>query len=64
MHLIPTNEEVITMLRQTGALREGHFEYPSGMHTDEYLQVALAFRYYEFAKILSVGVRPIPRSGQ
>jgi orotate phosphoribosyltransferase len=56
MHLIPTNEEVITMLRQTGALREGHFEYPNGMHTDEYLQVALAFRYYEFAKILSVGL--------
>ncbi len=56
MHLIPTNEEVITMLRQTGALREGHFEYPTGMHTDEYLQVALAFRYYEFAKILSVGL--------
>ena len=44
------------MLRQTGALREGHFEYPSGMHTDEYLQVALAFRYYEFARILSVGL--------
>ncbi len=56
MHLIPTNEEVITMLRQTGALREGHFEYPNGMHTDEYLQVALAFRYYEWAKILSVGL--------
>ncbi|MBV8706521.1 MAG: hypothetical protein JO185_20115, partial [Acidobacteriaceae bacterium] len=56
MHLIPTNEEVIAMLRQTGALREGHFEYPTGMHTDEYLQVALAFRYYEFAKILSVGL--------
>jgi orotate phosphoribosyltransferase len=56
MHLIPTNEEVITMLRQTGALREGHFEYPNGMHTDEFLQVALAFRYYEWARILSVGL--------
>jgi orotate phosphoribosyltransferase len=56
MHLIPTNEEVITMLRQTGALREGHFEYPNGMHADEFLQVALAFRYFEWAKILSVGL--------
>ena len=44
------------MLRETGALRDGHFEYPNGMHTDEYLQVALAFRYYQFAKILSVGL--------
>lgn len=44
------------MLRETGALREGHFEYPNGLHTDEYLQVALAFRYYQYAKILSVGL--------
>jgi len=56
MELIPTNEEVIAMLRQAGALREGHFEYPNGMHANEFLQVALAFRWYEWAKILSVGL--------
>jgi orotate phosphoribosyltransferase len=56
MHLIPTNEEVIGLLRETGALRQGHFEYPNGMHTNEYLQVALAFRYFQNAKILSVGL--------
>jgi orotate phosphoribosyltransferase len=56
MHLIPTNEEVISMLRQTGALRDGHFEYPNGMHADEFLQVALAFRHYQHAKLLSVGL--------
>lgn len=56
MHLIPTNEEVIAMLRDTGALRDGHFEYADGMHSDEYLQVALAFRYYQYAKILGVGL--------
>src|SRR5437868_14677188 len=56
MHLIPTNQEVIAMLRETGALRDGHFEYPNGMHTDEYLQVALAFRYFQYAKMLSVGL--------
>ncbi len=56
MHLIPTNEEVISMLRETGALRDGHFEYPNGMHADEFLQVALAFRYYQHAKLLSVGL--------
>jgi orotate phosphoribosyltransferase len=26
------------------------------MHTDEYLQVALAFRYFQYAKMLSVGL--------
>ena len=56
MHLIPTSEEVVDMLRQTGALRVGHFEYPNGMHADEYLQVALAFRYFQIAKMLSVGL--------
>jgi orotate phosphoribosyltransferase len=56
MHLIPTKEEVIGLLRETGALREGHFEYTNGMHSDEYLQVALAFRYYQHAKVLSVGL--------
>lgn len=56
MHLIPTNEEVISMLRETGALRDGHFEYANGMHADEFLQVALAFRHYQYAKMLSVGL--------
>ena len=56
MELIPTNQEVIGLLRETGALRHGHFEYPDGMHADEYVQVALAFRYYQHAKLLSVGL--------
>jgi len=56
MHLIPTNDEVIELLRETGALRHGHFEYPNGVQATEYLQVALAFRYFQNAKILSVGL--------
>jgi orotate phosphoribosyltransferase len=44
------------MLRQTGALRDGHFEYPNGLHANEYLQVALAMRYFQHAKTLSVGL--------
>ena len=56
MHLVPTNEEVIALLEQSGALRRGHFEYPNGMHANEYLQVALAFRYFQHAKLLSVGL--------
>jgi orotate phosphoribosyltransferase len=56
MHLIPTNEEVIALLRESGALRHGHFEFPSGMHAADYLQVALAFRYFQHAKLLSVGL--------
>ena len=42
MHLIPTQEEVVAVLRETGALRDGHFEYPTGLHSNEYLKVPLA----------------------
>src|SRR5579863_6852376 len=56
MHLVPTHDEVVDMLRRTGGLRTGHFEYNNGLHADEYLQVALTMRYYEAAKILSVGL--------
>ena len=50
------------MLRQTGGLRKGHFEYPNGLHTDEYLQVALTMRHYQSAKILSVGLSRLIRA--
>ena len=56
MELVPTNEEVIALLVESGALRRGHFEYSNGMHANEYLQVALAFRYFQHAKLLSVGL--------
>src|ERR671920_2268611 len=51
-----TQEEVVSLLRQTGALRKGHFAYPNGLHSEEYLQVALAMRYYQHARTLSVGL--------
>jgi orotate phosphoribosyltransferase len=56
MELIPTQEEVVALLRRTGGLRDGHFEYPNGVHSSEYLQVALTMRYFQDAKILSVAL--------
>jgi len=56
MHLTPTQDEVVRVLRETGALRDGHFEYPSGLHSNEYLQVPLAMRYYQHARTLGVGL--------
>jgi orotate phosphoribosyltransferase len=56
MHLVPTQDEVIELLRQTGALRGGHFECLNGLHTDKYLDVALALRCYRNQKTLSVGL--------
>ncbi|MGA2723024.1 MAG: phosphoribosyltransferase family protein [Bryobacteraceae bacterium] len=62
MHLIPTEEEVVAVLRETGALRDGHFEYPTGLHSNEYLQVPLAMRYYQYQRILSVGLSRLLRA--
>jgi orotate phosphoribosyltransferase len=62
MHLIPTPDEVVRVLRETGALRDGHFEYPSGLHSNEYLQVPLAMRYYQHARTLGVGLSRLLRA--
>ena len=62
MHLLPTQEEVVQVLRDTGALRDGHFEYPGGIHSNEYLQVPLAMRYYQHARTLSVGLSRLLRA--
>src|SRR3984893_7977543 len=62
MHLVPTQEEVVGLLRRTGAIRDGHFEYPSGLHATEYMQVQLAMRYFQHAKILSVGLSRLLRA--
>jgi orotate phosphoribosyltransferase len=44
------------ILRETGAYRRGHFVYPNGKHASHYFQMPLAFRYYDNARILSVGL--------
>ena len=62
MHLIPTQDEVVAVLRETGALRDGHFEYPTGLHSNEYLQVPLALRYYQHQRMLSVGLSRLLRA--
>jgi orotate phosphoribosyltransferase len=61
MHLLPTQDEVVRVLRETGALRDGHFEYTNGLHSNEYLQVPLAMRYYQHARTLSVGLSRLLR---
>lgn len=56
MELLPTQEEVVDLLRKTGALRNGHFVYPDGSYTNEYLGVPLLMSSYRHAKVLSVAL--------
>lgn len=54
--LVPSSESVMKILQETGAYRKGHFIYPNGKHASHYFQMPLAFRYYDNARILSVGL--------
>ena len=54
--LIPSAESVMKIMTDTGAYRKGHFVYPNGKHASHYFQMPLAFRYYDNARILSVGL--------
>ena len=62
MELIPTQAEVVALLRETGALRTGFFEYDNGIYSNEHLQMALAFRNYQHMKTLSVALSRLVRT--
>jgi orotate phosphoribosyltransferase len=62
MELIPTREEVVALLRETGALRTGFFEYENGLYSNEHLQMALAFRHHQNLKTLSVALSRLVRT--
>ncbi len=56
VQLIPPPEDIMRILKRTGAFREGHFVYPNGKHTAHYFQMPLAFRYYDTARVLAVAL--------
>ncbi|MBX7173967.1 MAG: hypothetical protein K1X72_23555 [Pyrinomonadaceae bacterium] len=56
VNLVPSSDSVMRILRETGAYRKGHFVYPNGKHASHYFQMPLAFRYYDNARVMSVGL--------
>src|SRR6201991_2301535 len=56
VQLIPSPEEIMKILKRTGAFREGHFVYPNGKHSTHYFKMFLAFRYYDTARVLAVAL--------
>ena len=61
VQLIPSPEQVTDLLRETGALREGHFEFPNGQHSSHYFQMPLAMRYHGNARVLNVALSRLLR---
>src|SRR5215467_14754082 len=47
-----TREEIIKMFEASGAIRHGHFELSSGLHSGTYVQCALVLQYPRFAEKL------------
>ena len=61
VQLVPSPEQVTELLRETGALREGHFEFPTGLHSGHYFQIPLAMRYHGNARVLNVALSRLLR---
>lgn len=61
VELIPTSDHVRDLLRETGALRDGHFEFPAGQHSGYYFQMPLAMRYHGNARVLNVALSRLLR---
>lgn len=47
-----SREELLRILETAGAIRHGHFELSSGLHSGTYVQCALALQYPRFAEKL------------
>lgn len=47
--MIDSEQHLLTIFQQTGALLEGHFQLTSGLHSPRYLQCALVLQYPEHA---------------
>ncbi len=56
MNLLPTQEEVMSLLEKTQALRHGYYRYPNGMYANQYLQIAHAMRHFQTMKTMSVAL--------
>ena len=46
-----SSEDIVGLLKATGALQEGHFALSSGLHSGHYLQCALFLMYPENAAL-------------
>jgi orotate phosphoribosyltransferase len=49
-------EELMEMFESAGAIRRGHFELSSGLHSGMYVQCALVLQYPRFAEKLGQGL--------
>jgi orotate phosphoribosyltransferase len=51
-----TKEEIVRLFEAAGAIRHGHFELSSGLHSATYVQCALVLQYPRFAERLGAAL--------
>jgi orotate phosphoribosyltransferase len=51
-----TEEKLIEVFKERGALLEGHFSLTSGLHSDRYIQCAQVLKYPDLATELGKGI--------
>src|SRR5258708_11160251 len=51
-----TRDELLKIFETAGAIRHGHFELSSGLHSGTYVQCALALQYPRFAEKLGAAL--------
>jgi orotate phosphoribosyltransferase len=51
-----TEESVLDLFRESGALLEGHFRLSSGLHSERYLQSAVVLQHPEYAAQLGAAI--------
>jgi orotate phosphoribosyltransferase len=47
-----TEKEILSILKESNAIKEGHFLLSSGLHSNKYLQMAQVLQYPDKAKML------------
>ncbi|MGA2096349.1 MAG: orotate phosphoribosyltransferase [Candidatus Acidiferrum sp.] len=50
--IMPSREELLRIFESAGAIRHGHFELSSGLHSGTYVQCALVLQYPRYAEKL------------
>src|SRR5947207_8534981 len=53
---MPNSDELLKMFETAGAIRHGHFELSSGLHSAMYVQCALVLQYPRFAEKLGAAL--------
>jgi len=57
-----TQDEILTLFKNSGALLEGHFRLTSGLHSSRYLQCALVLQHPDHALSLGAALAEMMRN--